>query len=138
MNIKTKGIIGLTQFEVSKMIALIKTKDLGLNSSQKVVLHILSVHVDKNQQCFPSHKRLEDLTGLSNSTVKRCLDVLEESQYISIQHRVGSTGNKVTNLYTLNLKQINGGKEKIIKRENKVVPIKKVVRIGYRYEEIDE
>lgn len=54
----------------------------------------------KTGESFPSHKRLKDLTGLSEATIKRALAELTEAEYVGLEKR----GRK--NWYTLREKVV--------------------------------
>lgn len=66
----------------------------------KFVLLSIAKHCDENMQSWPSIARLCILTGLSRTTVKRCIKDLQGMGYLDIQNRY--IGNKKTSsVYTL-------------------------------------
>ena len=71
-----------------------------LDTPAKFVLLTIAKHADENMQSWPSIARLCALTGLSRTTVKRCIKYLQGMGYLIIQNRF--VGNKKTsNVYTL-------------------------------------
>ena len=74
-----------------------------LKTNEKMVLIMLSNCSNHHTgQCNPSHKRLAKECGMSVSTLKRCIDKLEEVGYLKIEHR-GQEGVSLPNQYHLNV-----------------------------------
>ena len=74
-----------------------------LKTNEKMVLVMLSNCSNHHTgQCNPSHKRLAKECGMSVSTLKRCIEKLEEVGYLKIEHR-GQDGVSLPNQYHLNV-----------------------------------
>ncbi|WP_406731787.1 helix-turn-helix domain-containing protein [Vibrio scophthalmi] len=95
----------MTQFDVTNICILVDASSLGLTGIEKTTLVSLSCFIDSNFKCFPSIKKLAQITGFSDSTIKRALRRLEEQELIWKVNRYSSSG-PISNLYTLNIKEI--------------------------------
>lgn len=73
-------------------------------STDKFVLIALADYADENGSCFPSHQKTADRTGASVATVRRAVQRLEESGYITVERRHRGDGSQSSNRYVLNLK----------------------------------
>lgn len=74
-----------------------------LKTNEKMALVMLSNCSNHHTgQCNPSHKRLARECGMSVSTLKRCIEKLEEGGYLKIEHR-GQEGVSLPNQYHLNI-----------------------------------
>ena len=74
-----------------------------LKTNEKMVLVMLSNCSNHHTgQCNPSHKRLAKECGMSVSTLKRCIEKLEETGYLKIERR-GQDGVSLPNQYNLNI-----------------------------------
>lgn len=71
------------------------------NHYQKLMYIYLKKFADNNNQCFPSIKKLAELTKIGTTKVKQTLVELEEKGIISKVPRSRSDGGKTSNLYTL-------------------------------------
>ena len=68
----------------------------------KMLFVCLLSHADiKTGQCFPSIATLAAEGGLSRPTVKRAIKWLEAHNYLTIQQRFTTNGDRATSLYTL-------------------------------------
>ncbi|ELH0894523.1 helix-turn-helix domain-containing protein [Vibrio fluvialis] len=74
---------------------------LGLSGIEKATLVHLSTFADGQLQCFPSIKTLAQITGFSDSAIKRAIKKLEELKLITKKRRYSSSG-PTSNLYKLN------------------------------------
>lgn len=72
-----------------------------LNPYEKMIFIALKIFSDNNNQCFPSLKKLSDITGISKRKIQDSLKEMERKQIISIENRLGVHGGKSSNLYTL-------------------------------------
>ncbi|MGR5069309.1 helix-turn-helix domain-containing protein [Vibrio alfacsensis] len=78
---------------------------LGLTGIEKATLVHLSSFIDGKYQCFPSIKKLANITGFSESTMKRAVARLESLGVITKKRRYSNSG-PTSNLYTLNLQSL--------------------------------
>lgn len=77
--------------------------DQELKTNEKMVLVMLANCSNHHTgQCNPSHKRLAKECGMSISTLKRCIEKLEEAGFLTIQHRE-QDGVSLPNQYHLNI-----------------------------------
>ena len=77
--------------------------DQELKTNEKMVLVMLANCSNHHTgQCNPSHKRLAKECGMSISTLKRCIEKLEEAGFLVIQHRE-QDGVSLPNQYHLNI-----------------------------------
>jgi len=77
--------------------------DQDLKTNEKMVLVMLANCCNHHTgQCNPSHKRLAKECGMSISTLKRCIEKLEESGYLKIERR-GQDGVSLPNQYDLKI-----------------------------------
>lgn len=72
-----------------------------LTSHEKMVFIALKKFADSNSQCFPSLKKLADVTQISKRKVQDTLKSLEQKHIISIESRSRADGGDTSNLYTL-------------------------------------
>lgn len=72
-----------------------------LGSHEKMVFIALKKFADANNQCFPSLKRIADITGLSKRKIQDILKELEQKHIIKIENRNRPDGGTTSNLYTL-------------------------------------
>ena len=70
-----------------------------------MVYAVLASHADRNRQCWPSIRTIADEARMTNRTVIRALEWLEEAWYISRTTRNTGRG-RTSNLYTLHDGQI--------------------------------
>ena len=75
--------------------------DLLDNHYQKLVYVYLKKFADSKNQCFPSLKKLSDVTGLSKRKIQDTLKELEQKHIITIESRLRADGGTTSNLYTL-------------------------------------
>lgn len=66
-----------------------------------MVYMVLCRHADKSQTCFPSQEIISSKSGISDSTVKRKLKILEEYNMIVVEKERNSKGEWMHNTYTL-------------------------------------
>lgn len=72
-----------------------------ISSHEKIVFIALKKFADSKNQCFPSLKKLSEITGLSKRKIQDTLRELEQKHIISIGHRLREDGGTTSNLYTL-------------------------------------
>jgi DNA-binding transcriptional MocR family regulator len=71
--------------------------DASLDSKTKLTAAALAQHMNKNHHiAWPSQQRLSAMTGLSESSIKRAVKILESEGWLTIEH--GGL-NKGTNQY---------------------------------------
>lgn len=80
---------------------------LGLSGIEKATLVHLSTFADGKLQCFPSMKKLSQITGFSESAIKRAIKKLEDLGLITKKRRYSSSG-PISNLYKLNISVLKG------------------------------
>lgn len=72
-----------------------------LTPNERIIFIYLKMHAGSSTgKSFPSLATLSSETGLSKSTVQRCLAEMQDKGVIKVTHRQGSSGNR-SNLYTL-------------------------------------
>lgn len=77
--------------------------DQDLKTNEKMVLVMLANCSNHHTgQCNPSHKRLAKECGMSISTLKRCIERLEEAGFLKIERR-GQDGVSLPNQYDLKI-----------------------------------
>lgn len=57
----------------------------------KCVLILLANYCDEHNSCYPSEKHLGKLVGVSDRTIRRSLKYLQENNFLSIEHRTGTS-----------------------------------------------
>ncbi len=72
-----------------------------LTTYQKIVFIALKKFANSKNQCFPSLRKLADITQMSKRKVQDTLKELEEKHIISIENRSKTDGGNTSNLYTL-------------------------------------
>lgn len=72
-----------------------------LNTYEKMIFIALKIYSDNNNQCFPSLKKLSDITGISKRKIQNTLKEMELKHIISVENRLGVNGGKSSNLYIL-------------------------------------
>jgi len=75
------------------------------NSTDKLILIILSNFTDAENTCYPSHKKIAELCKFSTDTVIRSLKRLKELNFIEVEKRYKLTQNnnhrQTSNIYEL-------------------------------------
>lgn len=72
-----------------------------INPHEKIVFIALKKFANSRNQCFPSLKKLSDISGLSKRKVQDILKELEKKHIITIENRLNANGGIASNLYTL-------------------------------------
>lgn len=72
-----------------------------IGSHEKMVFIALKKFADSKNQCFPSLKKLSDVTGLSKRKIQDTLKELEQKHIITIESRLRADGGTTSNLYKL-------------------------------------
>ncbi len=72
-----------------------------LNAKEKLLFIILKKFANAEGKCFPSHKKLSKLCGMSKPTIISLLKQLEEKEILRIENRTSEEKGKESNLYTL-------------------------------------
>lgn len=72
-----------------------------LTEHEKMVFIALKMFVDDNNQCFPSLKKLADISRISKRKIQDTLKSLEQKHIIGIESRSRADGGDTSNLYTL-------------------------------------
>lgn len=72
-----------------------------LGTHEKLLFIVLKKFANSKNQCFPSLKKLADVTGMSKRKVQDTLKELEEKNIIVIEGRNRTDGGYSSNLYTL-------------------------------------
>jgi len=65
-----------------------------------IVYSCLQRHANQGS-CFPSHKRIAELCGISRDSVIRNLKLLADFKLITIENRHTKAGGKTSNLYII-------------------------------------
>lgn len=106
------------------MISFKNIHRLELTPTQKLLLVNLSSHADSSMVCYPSRKRLADLTGVTVRTVSSILSVLCDKGYITRHNQSFENGAKTVNRYEINVSAIENAGVPVAKNKSKVVNIK--------------
>ena len=69
-----------------------------LTLDEKMTFVILKKFADSNNQCFPSLKKLADITGVSKRKIQDVIKSLEKKHVLSIESRIKSDGGRSSNL----------------------------------------
>lgn len=78
-------------------------EDTNLSSNELRVLLLLMRYQNKDtKQSFPSMQTISEKTGISISTVKKCIKKLSENNYINVSKKFGHSGKH--NIYSINSK----------------------------------
>ena len=72
-----------------------------LGTHEKMLFIVLKKFANSKNQCFPSLKKLADVTGMSKRKVQDTLKELEQKNIIAIEGRNRTDGGYSSNLYTL-------------------------------------
>ena len=72
-----------------------------LTASEKLLFITLKKFADSKNHCFPSLKKLSDVTGMSKRKIQDTLKEMEIKKIISIESRQREDGGKSSNLYKL-------------------------------------
>lgn len=72
-----------------------------LNTYEKMVFIALKKFADSNNQCFPSLKKLADVTKMSKRKIQDTLKALEQKHIIGVKSRFNVNNGHTSNLYTL-------------------------------------
>lgn len=72
-----------------------------LTSHEKMVFIALKKFADSNNQCFPSLKKLANITRMSKRKIQDTLRSLEQKHIIDIDSRSRTDGGDASNFYTL-------------------------------------
>jgi hypothetical protein len=77
----------------------IRTHLRDLTGNEYMVMTVIEMHADGGGRCFPSQKRMAELTGLSTATIKRSVAGLQDKGFIEIQRERSDEGKKTNNKY---------------------------------------
>lgn len=81
---------------------LVKENGKDLGPTGIAVYMVLCTFADnKTQQCYPSHKTIASILGISRPTVKKYLEKLRDAGWITWDARHGKDGARTSNCYTL-------------------------------------
>ncbi|NCB96107.1 MAG: helix-turn-helix domain-containing protein [Negativicutes bacterium] len=72
-----------------------------LGTHEKLLFIVLKKFANSKNQCFPSLKKIADVTGMSKRKVQDTLKELEQKNVIAIEGRNRTDGGYSSNLYTL-------------------------------------
>lgn len=61
------------------------------NPTAKLVLFVLSNYADERGSCYPSEKHIAKICGVSDRSIRRCLQSLSEYGLLEIKHRSGTS-----------------------------------------------
>lgn len=111
----------MTQFSATNRYLMTEALALGLSGIEKTTLVHLSTFADGKFQCFPSIKTLAQITGFSESAIKRAIKKLEELKLITKKRRYSSSG-PTSNLYKLNTTMLTDNPSKTSTSRNSSNP----------------
>lgn len=85
------------------MVDLRIARDKDVSPRDKAIYMALCSYMNnETKTCFPTYKKLEEDTGLSNSTVKRGIESLIKNKYIKKVKRVDpKTKKQMSNVYII-------------------------------------
>lgn len=96
----TKENKELTQMGVLDIASKTHIEDLGIKSTEKLILLALCMHIYKDISdgyfCNPSHALLENETGFKSRTISQSIGILQEKGYLKSQ------SSKYSNTYYIN------------------------------------
>lgn len=72
-----------------------------LNTYEKMVFIVLKRFSDNKNQCFPSLKKIADITQISRRKIQDTLKTLEQKHVISVETRFDADSRQTSNLYIL-------------------------------------
>jgi hypothetical protein len=75
----------------------------GLSPSEKVVLLALANYADEKNRCWPSQKRLAEMTGLTDRWVRKILSTLETRGFLTREKRCRDDGSQTSDVFQLRL-----------------------------------
>lgn len=80
-----------------------KVSSANVSSSARTVYRALLHYANRETwSCFPSIRTITNDTGMSRSTVMRCLKELEREELIMKIHRLRKDRGKTSNMYFFN------------------------------------
>jgi DNA-binding transcriptional MocR family regulator len=92
---------------MSYVVQNLDWKVKGLRPSTKFVLIALCDYANKQQfTAWPSHNSIAKKTGYSKSSVQRAIKCLCDLGLLSYKNRYDEKGNKLTNMYQINLSRL--------------------------------
>ena len=106
-----------------------KAWDLDLSQSEKLVLLALCDHANDDGVCYPSQKFLAIKCSMSNRSVINQINRLE-SYGILISERRQKFGNRLSNLYTINLDNYKCQSENSAHAESAPIKVKNTTELG--------
>lgn len=89
---------------MSHYMTALAMKQKGLKPPAKIVLYWLADHHNgETGDCFPSHKRLAELSEMTDRSVRAQIDILRSMGLIEIIQRTRDNGSQTSNGYILSL-----------------------------------
>lgn len=89
---------------MSHYMTALAMKQKGLKPPAKIVLYWLADHHNgETGDCFPSHKRLAELSEMTDRSVRAQIDILRSMGLIETIQRTRDNGSQTSNGYILNL-----------------------------------
>lgn len=86
---------------------IVPHKETNLSPVEKTVLQALSTyHYSGVNKIYPSHAALANQTGYFKRTIQRTIEKLKEKKIITVIERFDSTGDRTTNEYRLEVKNL--------------------------------
>lgn len=79
--------------------------DPGINSNAMRVYAILARHGEDPHSCYPSHRRIGELSGLSPRSIPRLVKDLEEAGWVTIVRRWDEVGDPTSNGYHVHVER---------------------------------
>ena len=94
---------------MSHYMTALAMKQIGLTPAAKIVLYWLADHHNgETGDCFPSHKRLAELSEMTDRSVRNHLGDLADKGLIQIIQRNRDNGSQTSNGYLLILNDTHG------------------------------
>lgn len=105
------------------MAAIFESETLG--PTERLIMLALADHADDDGRCYPSMKRLEQRTGLSDRAIQKNMKSLADAGYLAVKPNAGQGG---ANLYIINAAPELGSPPNVVPPERRSPPPPNVVR----------
>jgi DNA-binding transcriptional ArsR family regulator len=113
---------------MSHYMTALAMKQTGLKPAAKIVLYWLADHYNgETGECFPSQKRMAVLCEMTDRSVRKQIDFLQQAGLVEVIERKRPNGSQTSNAYRLKMdnngrKNIPGDMENISTPSRKIIP----------------
>lgn len=80
-----------------------------LTQAERHIFEVICLHTDRYGRCWPSRKRIADITGTCEMTVKRAFKKFEDKQWLMRKARFNPDGSQATNEIIVNYQYVGEG-----------------------------